>query len=227
MKKISSAILAAVALAAFGFVSCDHDYANSDIQAGTPSKVKQAEIDAANKGGSGNPVPSTTYAWTFANLDLTGTTWTSMADGSDVDASDGVVAKVAPASNLTYASSPAGLSLIVSAGSSSGSFNKISNSQAAKGDGSAGVAEPSKTDMLTVAVTGPFKATMIYGANSSSAKTDRTAQIVINGTVAKESDQNIPVDPVSMEYEYTGTDEVTVGFGGSNIVRIHDIKITK
>ncbi len=54
MKKISSAILAAVALAAFGFVSCDHDYANSDIQAGTPSKVKQAEIDAANKGGSEN-----------------------------------------------------------------------------------------------------------------------------------------------------------------------------
>lgn len=52
MKKISSAILAAVALAAFGFVSCDHDYSNSDILAGTPSTVKQAEIDAANKGGS-------------------------------------------------------------------------------------------------------------------------------------------------------------------------------
>ena len=52
MKKISSAILAAVALAAFGFVSCDHDYSNSDIQAGTPHTVKQAEIDAANKGGS-------------------------------------------------------------------------------------------------------------------------------------------------------------------------------
>ena len=37
MKKISSAILAAVALAAFGFVSCDHDYSNSDIQAGVVS----------------------------------------------------------------------------------------------------------------------------------------------------------------------------------------------
>lgn len=41
MKKISSVILAAVALAAFGFVSCDHDYANSDIQAGKPSSDKQ------------------------------------------------------------------------------------------------------------------------------------------------------------------------------------------
>lgn len=70
MKKISSAILAAVALAAFGFVSCDHDYANSDIQDGTPSKVKQAEIDAANKGGSDEEEPEANItvdaAWDFS-----------------------------------------------------------------------------------------------------------------------------------------------------------------
>lgn len=84
MKKISSAILAAVALAAFGFVSCDHDYANSDIQDGTPSKVKQAEIDAANKGGSDEDAnkggsdeegdAKTDFFETFAS---TGTAWGS------------------------------------------------------------------------------------------------------------------------------------------------------
>lgn len=80
MKKISSVILAAVALAAFGFVSCDHDYSNSDIQAGTPSKVKQAEIDAADKGGSDDPVPFT--SWT-ADLSKVSTALASYKDTSD------------------------------------------------------------------------------------------------------------------------------------------------
>jgi len=36
MIKIKSAVLATLALAAFGFVSCDHDYSNSEIQDGVP-----------------------------------------------------------------------------------------------------------------------------------------------------------------------------------------------
>lgn len=83
MKKISSAILAAVALAAFGFVSCDHDYSNSDIQAGTPSEVKQAEIDAANKGGSdeGEEEEETFTSWT-ADLSAISTALASYKDTS-------------------------------------------------------------------------------------------------------------------------------------------------
>lgn len=77
MKKISSAILAAVALAAFGFVSCDHDYANSDIQAGTPSAVKQAEIDAANKGGSDEEEEEAAKTDFFETFASTGTAWGS------------------------------------------------------------------------------------------------------------------------------------------------------
>ena len=237
MKKLTkvAAILAASALLFGGlFLSCsdsdddDNNNANNNEQTKSDPAVDKEE-EADDNGGSGNQTTTpTTYAWTFADLDLTKTTWTAAADsGVDTDASDGAVAKVKPATDFTYASTPTGLDLTIGAGSSSGSFNKISITQSAKGAGSAGSAEPSKTDMITVKVTGPFKVTMIYGANSSSAKTDRTAQIVINGTVAKESEQKIPVDPVSMEYEYKGTDEVTVGFGGSNIVRIHDIKITK
>lgn len=74
MKKISSAILAAVALAAFGFVSCDHDYSNSDIQAGTPSTVKQAEIDAKNGGGKEEEEEAAFASWTWEAKDVTGVT---------------------------------------------------------------------------------------------------------------------------------------------------------
>lgn len=77
MKKISSAILAAVALAAFGFVSCDHDYSNSDIQDGTPSTVKQAEIDAANPEEEEEEEEGDAKTDFFETFASTGTAWGS------------------------------------------------------------------------------------------------------------------------------------------------------
>lgn len=130
--------------------------------------------------------------------------------------------------SISYDSTPAGLKLILSNGEKGGSYNKINPAQSGKAPGSAGAIEPSKDDMVYCELAGPFTAKMIYGANSSTDKTDRTAQILIGGEVVASGTENlVPVTPAELKYEYTGTDTVKVFFGGDNIIRIYDISIEK
>lgn len=179
-----------------------------------------------------NPdVPATpvTYIWNFSDLDLSTASFVAGSGGNNVWGASGV-AKVtfAEGTSADYNSTPAGLTMNLSNGANGGSYNKINPAQSGKEPGSAGAIEPSKNDMVCVKVTGPFKAKMIYGGNSSSDKTDRTAQLCIDGAVVASGTENlVPATPTTLEYSYTGTDEVTVSFGGTNIVRIYDVIIEK
>lgn len=172
------------------------------------------------------PTEPVTFSWHFSDLDLTGVEFT----GTDADASDGTVAKVTftSESGLAYNSDPTGLVLNLTNGASGGSYNKISKTQSAKGEGAtAGAIEPSKGDMVYCELQGPFTATMLYGANSKSDKTDRTAQIKIGDQITSGTENNVPVAGASLTATYTGTDTVKVYFGGTNIIRIYDIIIVK
>ncbi|AEE17962.1 hypothetical protein [Treponema brennaborense] len=164
-------------------------------------------------------------------MDLSAVTFVAAAEtGSDTDGSDGSVAKVTVGgtdSVIRYDSIPTGIQLILSNGSSSGSYNKINTAQSAKGEGSVGAVEPSKADMVYAELAGPFTAKMFYAANSSTDKSDRTAQITVNGTTTFGPENSVPVAGAWLEASYTGTDTVKVYFGGTNVVRIHDISITK
>lgn len=175
------------------------------------------------------PADPVTYTWSFADLDLSTASFVAASGGNNVWGTSGV-AKVtfAEGTSADYDSTPAGLTMNLSNGANGGSYNKINPAQSGKEPGSAGAIEPSKNDMVCVKVTGPFKAKMIYGGNSSSDKTDRTAQLCIDGEVVASGTENlVPATPTTLEYSYTGTDEVTVSFGGTNIVRIYDVIIEK
>ncbi len=239
MKKLTGKILAIAAAFAFAsvFASCSFlDESDDSIL----SYFDPSALSAVNNGGSGNSgsgssgsgsngASPVTYVWSFSNIDLTSVSWTAKdasVSGTDADASDGIVAKVYPATDLAYASTPSGLTLTIGRGSQNGSYNKINKNQSANTPGSAGAIEPSKTDMISLSIAGPFTATMIVGANGNSDKTDRTANISINGA-PEASISTVPATPTTMTYNYTGTDSVTVSFGGSNAVRIYDIQITK
>ena len=179
-----------------------------------------------------NPdVPATpvTYTWNFANLDLSTASFVAGKGGNNVWEPSGVTkVTFAEETFADYGSTPAGLTMNLSNGANGGSYNKINPAQSGKEPGSAGAIEPSKNDMVCVKVTGPFKAKMIYGGNSSTDKTDRTAQLCINGEVVASGTENlVPAIPTTLEYSYEKADEVTVSFGGTNIVRIYDVIIEK
>lgn len=179
-----------------------------------------------------NPdVPATpvTYTWNFSDLDLSTSSFVAGNGGNNVWGASGV-AKVtfAEGTSADYDSTPVGLTMNLSNGANSGSYNKINPAQSGKEPGSAGAIEPSKNDMVCVKVTGPFKAKMIYGGNASNDKTDRTAQLCINGEVVASGTENlVPAIPTTLEYSYEKADEVTVSFGGTNIIRIYDVIIEK
>lgn len=211
MKKFIS-VLCAVTLVCCGlFLSCDN---------GNGGEPEAPAVSA-----------STTYTWSFSDLDLSSYSFTSITDSSAISpGADGSVSKVLIGGDgsISYDSTPAGLKLILSNGETGGSYNKINPAQSGKAPGSAGAIEPSKADMVYCELAGPFTAKMIYGANSSTDKTDRTAQIVIGGEVVASGTENlVPVTPVELAYKYTGTDTVKVFFGGNNIIRIYDISIEK
>ncbi len=152
------------------------------------------------------------------------------ASGVDTDATDGVVAKVKFTSEagLAYNSDPTGLVLNLTNGAQGGSYNKINPAQSAAGEGAtAGAIEPSKDDMVYCELQGPFTAIMNYGANSSSDKTDRTAQIKIGEEITSGPTNSVPAAGASLIATYEGTDTVKVYFGGTNIIRIYDIIIVK
>ena len=210
MKKFIS-VLCAVTLVCCGlFLSCDNG------NGGEP------EVPAVSA--------STTYTWSFSDLDLSSYSFISSTDSSATSPVDGSVSKVLIGGDgsISYDSTPAGLKLILSNGETGGSYNKINPAQSGKAPGSAGAIEPSKADMVYCELAGPFTAKMIYGANSRDDKEDRTAQIAIDGEVVASGTENlVPVTPVELVYKYTGTDTVKVSFGGTNIIRIYDISIEK
>lgn len=191
--------------------------------------------EGGETGGEGGvpvvPVVPVTYTWSFGDLNMTGVEFTAAADtGSDTAGSDGSVAKVKFTSEagLPYASSPDGLVLNLTNGASGGSYNKINITQDAKGEGAtAGAIEPTKGDMVYCELQGPFTATMLYGGNSSSDKTDRTAQIKIGENITSGPENLVPAAGASLTATYEGTDTVRVYFGGTNIIRIYDIIIEK
>lgn len=192
-----------------------------------------AGTDPSDPGAGSEPTPAVpvTYSWSFSDLDLSGVGFTATdATKSDIDASDGAVAKVTFTSEtgLAYNSDPTGLVLNLTNGASGGSFNKISTTQSAKGEGAtAGAIEPSKGDMVYCELQGPFVATMLYGANSDTDKKDRTAQIKIGDQITSGTENFVPAAGASLTATYTGTDTVKVYFGGNNIIRIYDIIIAK
>ena len=202
----------------------------------TDSGMKKVE-DAESGSGEGGSDPGAgsepvTYSWSFSDLDVSGVEFTSngAASGVDTDATDGVVAKVTFTSEtgLAYNSDPTGLVLNLTNGAQGGSYNKINPAQSAAGEGvTAGAIEPSKDDMVYCELQGPFTAIMNYGANSSSDKTDRTAQIKIGEEITSGPTNSVPAAGASLIATYEGTDTVKVYFGGTNIIRIYDIIIVK
>lgn len=210
MKKISSAILAAVALAAFGFVSCDHDYSNSDIQAGTPSKVKQAEIDAADKGGSDEEEPEANItvdaAWDFS----TQPTGFPTSDGD----TDAVTA-------LALASTSGSGATLTATGRWKWKDNYI-QAQASSGKSVADAATWTTTSggkWLTLTLAGKAKVTLKYaGAGDLDAK--RFVAVVSGSTVTWGTDSS-GIDTTEATKELTlEKGEYTIAMNGSRIYTI-------
>lgn len=184
-------------------------------------------------GSSTTTTPTTTttsgtvYAWNFSTTDLV--TVPAYDKTGTTEISKGTLQAAA-----TYESTPAGLTMSLANGSY---FNKVlpagtvsSSYTTISADASAGYIEPdgSVSTELTVSVKGPFTATMLCGANSSSDKTDRYAYIKVNGAEAAAPNKNsttLSATGEKLTYSYTGTDTVTVAFGSTKIVRIFDIKI--
>ena len=118
---------------------------------------------AGDEGGDvegDTPATKGTYAWNFQDLNLEGvelTTGTGVAGTNSKFAfADGVT--------VTYASTPAGLDLILTNGTG-GSYNKANTTQSLGSGseiGSEGAIEPSKVDMVYCELKGPFTAKMIY-----------------------------------------------------------------
>ena len=183
-------------------------------------------------GSSTTTTPTTTtsgtvYAWNFSTTDLV--TVPAYDKTGTTEISKGTLQAAA-----TYESTPAGLTMSLANGSY---FNKVSPAGTVSSsyttisaDASAGYIEPdgSVSTELTVSVKGPFTATMLCGANSSSDKTDRYAYIKVDGAevaAPNKSSTTLSATGEKLTYSYTGTDTVTVAFGSTKIVRIFDIKI--
>ena len=180
-------------------------------------------------------VTGTEYAWDFSATDLvTKLAWTAGSGGSVTTTSGSEkVSKSTLNVAATYESTPAGLTLNLAASPENTVFNAVdpkqNNNNVSGISATAGSIEPSANYLLTVSVKGPFKATMLCAANTSSGKSDRYAFIKIGDeeVVAPNKTANtLSGSGETLTYTYTGTDTVTVGFGATNIVRIHDIKIT-
>lgn len=168
------------------------------------------------------------YEWNFQEPKLVTLLSYKTNEGGSLSATE--VAKVTLEAAGTYESTPAGLTLNIPEG---GTFNKVapngSVSSTYKIEASKGSIEPDGTTVLTVEATGPFTAVMLCGANSSTDKADRYAFIKINDkevSAPLKEENKLPATGQTLSYTYEGTDTVTVAFGGTNVVRIHDIKIT-
>lgn len=140
-------------------------------------------------------------------------------------------AKVTLKGGATYESTPAGLTLNLPA---DGFFNKVapngtvaSNATKIKDTATKGSIEPDGNTVLTVRVKGPFKAVMLCASNSDD-KSGRYAYIKIGDTEYAPNKEANTLYQVGEEISavYTEDDEVEVAFGGTDVVRIHDIQIT-
>ena len=160
-----------------------------------------------------DPEPTgTTYAWNFQAAGLK--TYLTLTGGIlDFE--------------TTYESNPAGLTLVFPEGLKIDELDTGRNGldKVGASNGAIQTKTGANGDMC-VEVQGPFTATMLYGSNAGSAKTDRYAFIKIGDEEVAKSAQNIPTDGAELSYTYEETDTVKVSFGGSNAFRIYDIKIT-
>ena len=155
----------------------------------------------------------TTYAWDFAAAELsTVLSFATAEDGKDCLDAEG-----------TYEATPAGLTLVLPKNLK---FNKIEPTVTASG-ASRGAIQPlaGANGDIYVEVQGPFTAEMLYASNGGE-KNDRSAYIKIGGEKKAESEGTLTNAVSKLSYTYAGTDTVKVSFGGTNYIRIYDIKIT-
>ena len=168
----------------------------------------------------------TTYAWNFQAEGLKSIlSYTNNSDDKpQLDAAG------------TYESTPAGLTLNLPEG---GVFNKVEPNTDVAGtvnldDATKGFIEPDGKTLLTVDVKGPVTAVMLCAANASEDKSPaknngRYAYIKVGDeeVCAPYKETNtLHAAGEKLSYTYEGSDTVTVGFGGTDYVRIHDIQIT-
>ena len=175
-------------------------------------------------------ITGTTYAWNFSNTDLvTLLSYDTSASGASKTATEAT--KVTLKGGATYESTPAGLTLNLPEG---GVFNKVtpngdvsSKATKIKDTATKGSIEPDGNTVLTVRVKGPFKAVMLCASNSGD-KSGRYAYIKIGDTEYAPNKEANTLYQVGEEISavYTEDDEVEVAFGGTDVVRIHDIQIT-
>ena len=177
-------------------------------------------------------ITGTTYAWDFSNTDLvTFLSYTTKENDTSSSVSATDATKVTLKGGATYESTPAGLTLNLPA---DGYFNKVaptgtvsSNATKIKDMATKGSIEPDGNTVLTVRVKGPFKAVMLCASNSGD-KSGRYAYIKIGDTEYAPNKEANTLYQVGEEISavYTEDDEVEVAFGGTDVVRIHDIQIT-
>lgn len=97
-------------------------------------------------------------------------------------------------------------------------------------DTSAGCLQIVKDALVFEDVQGPFTVTLIYGANSKSAKTDgRYAYVKINGVEyddeAVKNARSLAKTGATFSYEYKGTDKVSITVGATHWVCLYDVRI--
>lgn len=240
MKKITkvAALLAASALLFGGmFLSCSDsdDDGNTSPVSGPSSNSGSGNSGSGNSGDSGNQT-ETEYKWDFQNIDLSKISvkaWEGQSTASKIhtDYTVGDLANVVLTADYSIASNPAALTLTLE--KEKGEYNLIDNDKAS-GDAkkelgaSNGCIDPNADAVVSTSVKGPFTVKMFVSANSESDKTDRHAFIKIGDQTYTDSTyaEKVPGPGYWHSASYTGTDTVTVQFGGTGIVRIWDIVIT-
>lgn len=179
-------------------------------------------------GGSGSGGTPVTTHWGFSDLPLADITFNVQNGGTGY--SDGATEVTKVKIDTPYEYTKDGMALKL--GGSSGSFNRISLGALNGGVTAEGATEgyvEAKHGIVNLTLQGPFTAKMIAQSNSADDKTDRYGSIKIGDKeyTAEGFTSSCPVAGCVITASYTGTDTVTVSFGGSNTVRISDIFITK
>lgn len=171
-------------------------------------------VDATNAIESASALASgTTYATTFGG---TGSNKFSIKNDVEYPSSDGTL--VAVVKSLDEDGVP-----IQYCKYESGASCKVT-------DATKGALQIVKDAFVISDVQGPFDVLMIYGGNSSKAKTDgRYGYVKINGTEYADETvkaaKSLDSSGVSFTHSYTGTDKVTVTVGATNWARLFDVRI--
>lgn len=185
------------------------------------------EGGAGGAGGAGSQGgDAVTYAWNFQNVSKT--TYVT------VDGNKGYFS-----ADLTYASTPAGLDMILLSGEDAQDkkgYNNVDNELTVSsskqtviyGKASKGAIEPTGELCTIPKVKGPFKVTAYVSTNSDADKPDRYAYIKVAGeevVAPSKTDNKLLATGEILEYSYTGTEKVDVIIGCEKIMRIYDVII--